>query len=303
MSEDGIIEKSNQDTNFDDLIKVGEVSLRSIPERESPKHRRWVGINEGQDNTDVYFNNQALSDLTSDLQIRGSSDEAAGVLFGEHYKDRDTKKQGVKVSGYIPFPDHLVRSDRTSVTITPDAWSYALKEVEKSGSDLTIVGWGHSHPGYGIFLSSDDDVVNSVCPTNIAVVFDPTLRENRFGIFSQGGSVQPSEVNGRKVEFGSNFRLHHGFYLFDQGNERVNHGRETSGNTLENLVSIGRSEDIPLNERVLVGKPEELSLEEKINVGPSIIEVQKSDIYGTGILAKVKMVMEKLKDRIQKLFR
>lgn len=45
---------------------------------------------------------------------------------------------------------------RASVTFTHDAWSEVHEVMDRKYPDQKIVGWYHSHPGFGIFLSDHD---------------------------------------------------------------------------------------------------------------------------------------------------
>ena len=43
-----------------------------------------------------------------------------------------------------------------SVTFTSNTWDYIHKELSDKYPNKTIVGWYHTHPGFGIFLSNMD---------------------------------------------------------------------------------------------------------------------------------------------------
>ena len=45
--------------------------------------------------------------------------------------------------------------------------------------DLDVLGWVHSHPNIGVFLSKQDETVNMFF-NNIAVVYDPIIKEIGF---------------------------------------------------------------------------------------------------------------------------
>lgn len=65
---------------------------------------------------------------------------------------------------------------RTSVTFTHDAWATIHAELESAFSGQEIVGWYHSHPGFGIFLSRYDIFIHDNFFSDrrqIAYVVDP----------------------------------------------------------------------------------------------------------------------------------
>jgi proteasome lid subunit RPN8/RPN11 len=65
---------------------------------------------------------------------------------------------------------------RASVTFTHDAWSSIHEKLDRDYPDQQIVGWYHSHPGFGIFLSEHDRFIHDNFfsdPSQIAYVVDP----------------------------------------------------------------------------------------------------------------------------------
>ena len=65
---------------------------------------------------------------------------------------------------------------RASVTFTHEAWASIYAAMDREFSDDQIVGWYHSHPGFGIFLSSHDRFIHDNFFSDsrqIAYVVDP----------------------------------------------------------------------------------------------------------------------------------
>jgi proteasome lid subunit RPN8/RPN11 len=79
-----------------------------------------------------------------------------------------------------------------SVTFTHDDWSAIHGHLESLSDHARIVGWYHSHPGYGIFLSRFDLFIHEHFfgdAAQVAHVVDPLAgREGLFGWV--GGEVQ-----------------------------------------------------------------------------------------------------------------
>jgi proteasome lid subunit RPN8/RPN11 len=79
------------------------------------------------------------------------------------------------------------------VTFTQDAWEHIYKIKDEEFPGLSIVGWYHSHPGFGIFLSDYDLFIHEnffTAPHQVAFVFDPHSDEE--GCFGWAGEkVEP----------------------------------------------------------------------------------------------------------------
>jgi proteasome lid subunit RPN8/RPN11 len=71
------------------------------------------------------------------------------------------------------------------VTYTQETWAHIYKIKDAQYPDMTIVGWYHSHPGFGVFLSDHDLFIHQnffSAPHQIAWVFDPhSDEEGCFG--------------------------------------------------------------------------------------------------------------------------
>jgi proteasome lid subunit RPN8/RPN11 len=71
------------------------------------------------------------------------------------------------------------------VTFTQDTWEHIYKIKDQQFPDGKIVGWYHSHPGFGVFLSEHDLFIQEnffSSPHQVAWVYDPhTDEEGCFG--------------------------------------------------------------------------------------------------------------------------
>ena len=64
----------------------------------------------------------------------------------------------------------------THVTFTHAAWEGIHAALDQRDDDLAIVGWYHTHPGFGPFLSAHDRFIHEhffAHPLQIALVVDP----------------------------------------------------------------------------------------------------------------------------------
>lgn len=71
----------------------------------------------------------------------------------------------------------------THVTFTQDTWEHIYKVKDAEFPNDRIVGWYHSHPGFGIFLSDHDTFIHRnffSAPEQVAWVYDPHSDEEGF---------------------------------------------------------------------------------------------------------------------------
>jgi len=103
--------------------------------------------------------------------------EICGVLIGQ---DKD---QRIEVTASIEGEN----ADQAGahVTFTQDTWEHIYAVKDKKYPSERIVGWYHSHPGFGIFLSEHDTFIHKnffSSPGQVAWVFDPhSDEEGCFG--------------------------------------------------------------------------------------------------------------------------
>jgi proteasome lid subunit RPN8/RPN11 len=114
-----------------------------------------------------------------------TSVEICGVLVGTWHRD-----------GVGPFAN-VVESIRgegattrfAEVTFTHQTWAKINAEMDTKFADLKIVGWYHTHPDFGIFLSDRDRFIQEHFfsgPGQIAHVIDPIRREEGVFIWKDG---------------------------------------------------------------------------------------------------------------------
>jgi proteasome lid subunit RPN8/RPN11 len=98
--------------------------------------------------------------------------ELGGVFVGDLYSHRGMSY--LEIAGYIKAKAY--EHTAASFTFTHDTWSAITREKEQRFNDKLIVGWHHTHPGYGLFLSGMDRFIHDNyfnLPWMIALVVDP----------------------------------------------------------------------------------------------------------------------------------
>jgi proteasome lid subunit RPN8/RPN11 len=97
----------------------------------------------------------------------------------------------VEISAALPA--HSDDHGPIHFTFTADAWARIHKDRAARHPNLSIVGWFHTHPGLGVFYSSDDVVVHSAAFTlawHVGLVVDPISKEASFFGW-KAGAVTP----------------------------------------------------------------------------------------------------------------
>jgi proteasome lid subunit RPN8/RPN11 len=129
---------------------------------------------------------RAASDATIYRHVfESASCEVGGVLVGRMAADGGLPL----VTGAIP----AINADqqRTTLTFTQGAWAHVHRVLEgEFPPDEQIVGWYHSHPGYGVVPSSHDLFIHRnffSAPSQIAVVVDPHMRMEGAFAWRDGG--------------------------------------------------------------------------------------------------------------------
>lgn len=111
--------------------------------------------------------------------------EVGGVLIGTLTPD------GVTITGFIPALK--AAGAATHVTFTHDVWADVLDTVERDHPGEQIVGWYHTHPSFGLFLSEYDLFIHRnffADPRMPALVIDPVAGEMGWFGWSGGDIVE-----------------------------------------------------------------------------------------------------------------
>jgi proteasome lid subunit RPN8/RPN11 len=124
----------------------------------------------------VFVNEIALEGLNEFLES-DLSREHGGILAGQPYFDPVTARYFVDIRAAIP----ALHSEGTPVHMqfNAEAWDYISGLLEESFPDQIILGWYHSHPGLGVFMSGVDRDTHQAFynrPWNLALVVDPVYR-------------------------------------------------------------------------------------------------------------------------------
>jgi len=112
------------------------------------------------------------------------SRERGGFLLGGVYGE---EPQYVVVRHFHPALE--AQGDLSSLKFTHDTWAAVNREITLNFPSESILGWQHTHPGLGVFLSPYDLFIHKNFfshPWQIALVVDP--RRQEFGFFHWRGA-------------------------------------------------------------------------------------------------------------------
>lgn len=99
--------------------------------------------------------------------------------------------KGPKIKAAIPSLKAV--SGQTKLTIGHDAWEEAHAKIDADYPDMHIVGWFHSHPGFGLFLSEYDAFIQQNFFSDsrqVALVVDPLAGELGWFVARDGEIVE-----------------------------------------------------------------------------------------------------------------
>ncbi|MBQ7257027.1 MAG: Mov34/MPN/PAD-1 family protein [Abditibacteriota bacterium] len=161
------------------------------------RYRSIIGSNETvpvQINISDEIKNGIKAFSTSD-----TSRELGGVLVGKVFEN-DANNWTVIVENYI-IAQHT-NAHLSSVTFTAETWAQINNEMDTTYPDSKIVGWFHTHPGFGIFLSNMDIFIQDNffnIPWQIAYVVDPCHKTDGFFVWKAGEIIKISEDSFRDI--------------------------------------------------------------------------------------------------------
>ena len=168
-------------------LTPADQDLSAIKQSEWPEREFPLGPREKPTRRQVIYKQSVLNEIYN--HGRSAPDiEVCGVLVGNVYQD---------TMGPFVFIEASIRGNFSTgkaaqVTFTGQTWTHIQDVMDKSYPDMRILGWYHTHPGHGIFLSDMDLFIHKnffAQAWQIALVVDP--RRQEFGFYHwRGGEVK-----------------------------------------------------------------------------------------------------------------
>jgi proteasome lid subunit RPN8/RPN11 len=111
--------------------------------------------------------------------------EVCGLMVGNVYQDDG--------GPYIHI-EKMIRGEHADsqvaqVTFKPETWQHLYATLDRDYPTLRILGWYHTHPRFGIFLSEADLFIHHnffSTPEQIALVYDPHSGEKGVFVWREG---------------------------------------------------------------------------------------------------------------------
>lgn len=183
-----------------------------------------------EENKNIYILQKTYKDIHKFTQNK-TTNESGGMLIG--YVIEEFGKTNVVINGFVEAKH--CEATPTTLKFTHETWDYVHTEMDKKYSGEKIVGWIHTHPDFGIFLSEYDKFIHENFFSEdyqIAYVVDPIQNIEGFYFW----------ING-KIERCK------GFYVFDKTGAKINIDSEK-----EQLVDKQSHDDSPFSfKNILIG--------------------------------------------------
>lgn len=154
------------------------------------------------DDVKVYIHQKVYKALET-YAASDTSKELGSILLGDYYRDGD--KLHVVITDYIEAK--YTDASAATLTFTHETWDYVHKEHARRFPDKKIIGWQHTHPTYGIFLSNYDLFIQENffnLPFQIAYVIDPVQQLRGFFQWKNDKTVKL-----------------HGYHLYDEEGKAI----------------------------------------------------------------------------------
>ena len=169
---------STDDIQFDE-VRYREPSREMRPDRDGRLACIAYGIPAEGDLP--IFLDFGSADLLERHALRDTKVELGGILLGRECLDERTGRPFVRITQALEAKHY--ENTQASFTYTHDAWEEITRERDRLHPDLDIVGWYHTHPDFGVFLSGHDQFLHRHFfgqPLQVAYVIDPIRQERGF---------------------------------------------------------------------------------------------------------------------------
>jgi len=138
----------------------------------------------------VYILEEARAEFIRHLEADVSV-EHGGILFGQAYTDPECGIY-VEVTAAVAAPATIGTGAR--LQFTPDSWQGIMDYAKAAHPEANIVGWYHSHPNIGVFMSGTDMRTQQAFfrhPWCLSIVCDPVRRQIGYFLGEKAERVKP----------------------------------------------------------------------------------------------------------------
>lgn len=195
--------------------KNSKKSVKSAPIIENALPQNILPIGERvEEDKNIYISQPVSKEIHKFTQNK-TTNESGGMLIGNVIEEFG--KTNIIVNGFIEAKH--CEATPTTLKFTHETWEYVHKEMDKKFPGQKIVGWIHTHPNFGIFLSEYDKFIQENFfkeDYQIAYVVDPIQDIEGFYFW----------ING-KIERCK------GFYKFDKMGAKIESDIESKDEDIE----------------------------------------------------------------------
>lgn len=131
-----------------------KVVTPEIPENMLPQNILPVG-ERVEENKNIYISQMVYKEIHKFTKNK-ITNESGGMLIGSIIEEFG--KTNIVITGFVEAK--YCEATPTTLKFTHETWEYVHKEIEKKHKGKKIVGWIHTHPDFGIFLSEYDKFIH-----------------------------------------------------------------------------------------------------------------------------------------------
>lgn len=175
--------------------------VKELPENMLPQNILPVG-ERVEENKNIYIS-QTVYKAIHKFTKNKTTNESGGMLVGTVIEEFG--KTNIVINGFVEAK--YCEATPTTLKFTHETWEFVHKEIEKRYKGQKIVGWIHTHPDFGIFLSEYDKFIHQNFFSEdyqVAYVVDPIQHIEGFYFWIHG-----------------NIEKCKGFYIFDKTGARI----------------------------------------------------------------------------------
>ena len=181
-------------------------AVAELPDNMLPQNMIAVG-DHVEENKNIYISQSVYKDIHKFTKNK-TTNESGGMLVGSVIDEFG--KTNIVISGFVEAK--FCEATPTTLKFTHETWEYVHKEIERKHNGKKIVGWIHTHPDFGIFLSEYDKFIQQNFFSDehqIAYVVDPIQHIEGF-YFWINGNIEKCK----------------GFYIYDKTGVEITVGSE-----------------------------------------------------------------------------
>ncbi len=180
-----------------------------------------------EENKNIYILQSVYKEIHKFTQNK-TTNESGGMLVGTILEEFG--KTNIIISGFVEAK--YCEATPTTLKFTHETWEYVHKEIEKKHPGKKIVGWIHTHPDFGIFLSEYDKFIHQNFfneDYQVAYVVDPIQKIEGFYFW----------IN-EKIEKCK------GFYIYDKTGAKITVDADKEEVTVAKESSIFSIRNVPI---------------------------------------------------------